>query len=140
MPGSPADARILDLERTPLGNVWVGMARGIAYFEGGAASSITLPGSGFGSDQLASAVCVLDNEDVIVGTGSGKAYVYFRASATFSTASAVTDQDGLARVIATANGVVGSYIVSATISGTNTSAEFHLTNRLRQVFVPLLRT
>jgi hypothetical protein len=62
------------------------------------------------------------------------------AGATLSTATAVTDQDGLARVIATANGVAGSYTVSARISGTNTSAEFHLTNRLIKVFVPLLKT
>jgi hypothetical protein len=62
------------------------------------------------------------------------------ASATFRTATAVTDQDGRAHVIATANGVPGRYIVSATISGTTTSAEFHLTNHLTQVFVPLLKT
>lgn len=41
-----------------------------------------------------------------------------------------TGEDGTASVIATANAVTGSYIVSASVAGVATVAEFHLTNVL----------
>jgi hypothetical protein len=61
------------------------------------------------------------------------------ATAALSATTTVTDADGHASVIATANGTPGNYIVSATISGTNASAEFHLTNSMVKVFVPLIQ-
>ncbi len=49
------------------------------------------------------------------------------ASATLST-PALTDVNGLTSVTATANGIVGSYTVTASVNGASTSANFSLTN------------
>ena len=50
------------------------------------------------------------------------------ASATLTGSPAVTAADGQASVTATANGIAGSYIVSATASGASVAASFSLTN------------
>jgi hypothetical protein len=50
------------------------------------------------------------------------------ASATLSSATAVTDANGHARVTATANGTVGTYNVTATAAGATGTATFALTN------------
>jgi ligand-binding sensor domain-containing protein len=83
MPGLGEDAVVLDIERTPFGRVWVGLGRGFAYFNGTTASLILLPDV-FGFEARVSAVHVLDNEDVVVGSAAGKAYVYSQ-SGRFST-------------------------------------------------------
>jgi|GEM_PF-516360 len=50
------------------------------------------------------------------------------AGATLSATTAVTDADGRASVQATANGVVGSYVVQASVTGVTTPAAFDLSN------------
>jgi hypothetical protein len=51
-------------------------------------------------------------------------------SAVLSDTNATTDASGLAQVSATANGEVGSYIVSATVDGVAVPASFELSNRV----------
>jgi hypothetical protein len=51
-------------------------------------------------------------------------------SAVLSDTNATTDASGLAQVSATANGEVGSYIVSATVDGVAVPAAFELSNRV----------
>jgi phage tail protein X len=50
------------------------------------------------------------------------------ASATLSTLNAITDARGLASVTATANGIYGSYAVTASVAGVAAPASFSLTN------------
>ncbi|MEP7043416.1 MAG: hypothetical protein ABI843_10155 [Dokdonella sp.] len=50
------------------------------------------------------------------------------ASATLSPASVMTDADGFASTMATANTVAGSYTVNATVSGVDAPASFAFTN------------
>ena len=50
------------------------------------------------------------------------------ASANLLSTTAVTDNNGYANVIATANTIVGSYTVIASVSGVSTPATFNLTN------------
>jgi hypothetical protein len=63
------------------------------------------------------------------------------ASARLSSASATTDASGQAQVIATANGIAGSYTVTAQLAGVpGATISFHLTNipPLKNVFIPLV--
>jgi hypothetical protein len=55
------------------------------------------------------------------GPGSG-------ASATMSPSSKVSDENGIAAVVATANATTGTYNVAATVSGVGTTLNFALTN------------
>jgi uncharacterized repeat protein (TIGR01451 family) len=55
------------------------------------------------------------------------------ASAVLSPANALTDDNGVARTDATANLVVGSYAIGATIAGSVTTANFALANTAPQV-------
>ena len=50
------------------------------------------------------------------------------ASATLSSATATTDASGMSSVIATANGTVGAYTVTAQVAGVATPATFNLQN------------
>lgn len=50
------------------------------------------------------------------------------ASAALSTSSAVTDAGGVGSVVAVANGIAGSYVVTASVSGINGSVSFELAN------------
>ncbi|HVT31904.1 MAG TPA: Ig-like domain-containing protein [Rhodanobacteraceae bacterium] len=52
------------------------------------------------------------------------------ASATLSATSVATDANGLAQVQATANDIVGSYEITASVDGVGTPATFALTNRV----------
>jgi hypothetical protein len=52
------------------------------------------------------------------------------ASADLSATSVLTDANGLAQVTATANGTVGSYDITASVSGISPPATFSLTNRV----------
>lgn len=52
------------------------------------------------------------------------------ASAALSSATATTDASGLASITATANAIVGSYTVQASVSGVAVPATFDLTNTL----------
>jgi len=53
------------------------------------------------------------------------------ASASLSATSVVTDATGTAQTSATANGIAGSYVVTATAAGASASASFSLTNAPR---------
>lgn len=50
------------------------------------------------------------------------------AGAALSAMTATTGADGKASVTATANGIVGSYVVEARVGGVSTPAQFHLSN------------
>lgn len=52
------------------------------------------------------------------------------ATAALSTPSAVTDASGIGSAIATANGIAGSYVVTASVSGIDGSVDFELTNTM----------
>lgn len=74
-------------------------------------------------------VQVLDVDgDPVAGTTVTFAVPGSGPSAVLTTITVTTDANGLAQVNATANGITGNYVVSASVAGVATSANFNLTN------------
>lgn len=74
-------------------------------------------------------VTVLDADgDPVAGASVTFAAPTSGASATLSATTVLTDASGNAQVTGVANGIAGSYVVTATVGGVATGAQFDLTN------------